>query len=138
MLMPCEIAVRCLVPVLRAAVVKALAKTHHLKQQEIAELLGITQTAVSYYIRDIRGKAIEIEDERELMALTENIAKMLTTGNFSPFEFRRRTCEACLKAREMGLMCNSHNQLEHSAEFESCGFCTVKPEKSMVDNKPSG
>jgi predicted transcriptional regulator len=131
MLLPCEIAVKCLLPVLRATVVKELAETHHFKQQEIASLLGVTQTAVSYYIRNIRGKAIDIEEHEELMALTQNIAKKLATGKVSPLEFRRRVCETCLKAREMELMCDSHSQLEQSDDFEKCGLCSSMFEKKL-------
>ncbi|MCK5562646.1 transcriptional regulator, partial [Candidatus Bathyarchaeota archaeon] len=60
--MPCEVAVKSVVPAIRAGLAKELVQTHKLRQIDIANLLGITQTAVSKYTRDVRGRVVQIEN----------------------------------------------------------------------------
>ena len=54
MLMPCEIVVKTVLPVMRAMVAKELIKVYNLKQVEVADLIGVTQAAVSQYVRGER------------------------------------------------------------------------------------
>ena len=58
MVIPCEVAVKSLIPAIRSAIARELTESHKLKQKEVAELLGITQTAVSKYTRFYRGTVI--------------------------------------------------------------------------------
>ncbi|UCH88611.1 MAG: ArsR family transcriptional regulator, partial [Thermoplasmata archaeon] len=52
---PCEIIVTKILPSLRAAIVKVLIEEYHMKQTEISEILGISQSAISQYITSTRG-----------------------------------------------------------------------------------
>ena len=51
MSMPSEIVTKTVLPAMRAMVTKELIEVHDLKQVKIAQLLGITQGAVSQYMR---------------------------------------------------------------------------------------
>jgi uncharacterized protein len=51
MLLPSEIESKSLIPAVRAILAKDLVKAKGLKEEEVAKLLGITQAAVSNYLR---------------------------------------------------------------------------------------
>jgi predicted transcriptional regulator len=53
---------------------KKLIDRYSLKQQETANLLGITQAAISKYVRRVRGKALELESVPGIQALTDKVA----------------------------------------------------------------
>ena len=66
--MPAEIESKTLIPALRAILAKKLAEDHSIREDEISKMLGVTQAAVSNYIRGTRGdpKLIEklLKDEQ--------------------------------------------------------------------------
>ena len=55
MLLPAEIESKTLIPALRAILAKTLAEKHEIREDEISKMLGVTQAAISNYIRGTRG-----------------------------------------------------------------------------------
>ncbi|MFB3114017.1 MAG: transcriptional regulator, partial [Nitrosopumilaceae archaeon] len=55
LLLPAEIESKTLIPALRAILAKKLAVDHKIREDEISKMLGVTQAAVSNYIRGTRG-----------------------------------------------------------------------------------
>src|SRR3989338_6385115 len=55
MLLPAEIESKTLIPALRAILAKKLAEDHNVREDEISKMLGVTQAAISNYIRGTRG-----------------------------------------------------------------------------------
>ncbi|MCX6816021.1 MAG: helix-turn-helix domain-containing protein [Candidatus Aenigmarchaeota archaeon] len=65
-----------MLPSLRAEIARELSLSHKLNQKEVAQLLGVSQPAVSQYLRRIRGKKREIYNEnvqKEIKILCEKI-----------------------------------------------------------------
>ena len=58
----CEVTAK-VIPALRAMIVKELTDSYGMTQTEVAERLGITQAAISQYLRNIRGRQIPFERE---------------------------------------------------------------------------
>jgi predicted transcriptional regulator len=125
MSIPCEIAVKCVLPVVRAMTAKELVTKYHLKQVEAAKLLGISQPAISLYGSKIRGKAIDLEKESDVKNLIENLAASLANGEFSHKDFVIKFCEICRTIRAKGLMCKLHKAFDPSIEIEKCGLCAI-------------
>ena len=123
MLVPCEVAVKCVLPVVRAMIAKELMLKHKLKQVETAKLLGVSQPAISLYFRNRRGKAIDLEDENDIARLIEKLAASLAKGNSSPKDFIPAFCEICTTIREKGLMCKLHKAFDPIIDIEKCGIC---------------
>ena len=73
MLLPAEIESKTLIPALRAILAKKLAANYDIREDEISRMLGVTQAAVSNYIRGIRGDPELIE---KLLA-EEQVVKMI-------------------------------------------------------------
>ncbi|MCS7124735.1 MAG: hypothetical protein NZ932_04915 [Candidatus Bathyarchaeota archaeon] len=125
MLLPCEVAVKGLLPPLRAALAKQLMTKHNLKQVEIAKLLGLSQPAISLYNRKMRGKALDLEKDKDLGRLIERLADALAKGGLPHKEFTLKFCEICKVARAKGLLCNMHKTLDPEFDTERCQLCTA-------------
>jgi predicted transcriptional regulator len=74
---PCEIIVWNVVPIIRKEFAKKLIENNGLNQKEVADKLGITESAVSRYISGKRG-VLEITDGqilKEIKLSSNKIAK---------------------------------------------------------------
>jgi predicted transcriptional regulator len=59
--MPQEIEVWYILPAIRSELAKILVKEHKLSQKKTAELLGISEGAVSQYLQAKRGKGLVLD-----------------------------------------------------------------------------
>ncbi len=126
MLLPCEVAVKSLLPPTRATLAKELITRHGFKQMEVAKLLGVSQPAISLYSRQIRGKAIDLEKDEEIKKLIEGFADSLAENRLTQKEFILKFCEICRTARAKGLLCAMHKTLDPAFKIEECELCTVE------------
>ena len=55
MLLPSEIEAKSLIPAIRAILAKKLIIEYKMKEEFVAKVLGVTQAAISNYIRGTRG-----------------------------------------------------------------------------------
>ncbi|MEM3770488.1 MAG: hypothetical protein QXG76_04800 [Candidatus Bathyarchaeia archaeon] len=123
MLLPCEVAVKSLLPPVRAALAKQLMTKHGLKQVETAKLLGVSQPAISLYNKKMRGKALDLEKDKEIKRLIEGLAGSLAKESLSHKDFTLKFCEICKAVRAKGLLCNMHKALDPTFDIEKCGLC---------------
>lgn len=102
-LTPCEIAVRDILPAIRALIVIEL-HNRGLKQKEIAKLLRITQPAVSYYLNRRRAKRIRaLESNEDLMNEIRSLVDYLLTGNANLSVISEKFCDMCHMSRDIVL-----------------------------------
>ena len=127
MLLPCEVAVRSLVPAIRSTLARELVQKHGLKQKEVAALLGVTQTAVSKYIRKVRGITLSVEEIKEVNVMLSDIIFMLADGRISKYQFSENFCVICQTIRRNGLMCKLCKRSDPSMDVHQCFVC--RPEK---------
>ncbi len=123
MLLPCEVAVRSLVPALRSAIARELTQTHGLKQKDVASLLGVTQTAVSKYTRHVRGTVLKIEEVEEVQPTIKEIVVSLANGSMSKYELVTKFCVACEIIRQKGLMCELCKMSDPTIDVQQCFAC---------------
>jgi len=123
MLMPCEVAVKSLVPSIRSAIAKELTETYGLKQKEVAHLLGVTQTAVSKYTRHVRGTVIEIEAIEEVQPIIKETVVLLANASISRYELAGRFCEICEIIRRKRLLCELCKRSDPSIDIQKCFVC---------------
>ena len=71
MLLPAEIETKTSVPALRALVAKKLIYDYKFSQKDTAKLIGITQAAVSNYLRGTRGNLTSLGDDLSLIHISE-------------------------------------------------------------------
>jgi len=123
MLMPCEVAVKSLVPSIRAYIANELTQTYEMRQVDVAALLGITQTAISKYSNQIRGAALKIDQTEEIASMLKNIANELAEKQISQQELIAEFCQVCKTARKTGIMCNLCKRSDPKLDPETCQIC---------------
>jgi len=98
---PCEIIVKNILPAIRAIMVKELNERYNKSQKEIAELLGITQPSVSYYLHGERGdRAISIIQETEkIHTKILELLEGLVVGHITCNDLLKQICTICLEFR---------------------------------------
>lgn len=125
MIIPCEIAVKSVLPAVKALMAIELLETYDLKQDQVAEILGISQSAVSKYTRKVRGHVIEISDVKEVELLIDKMIGLLRSENFQRAEFLSFFCQTCTIIREKGLMCKLCQKTDPKIKIEKCNFCLM-------------
>lgn len=89
--------VKYLLPAIRAKLVKELIEEHNFRSKDAAEILGLTQAAVSQYLSSKRGqqgiRLIENSDEAE--EVIEEILERIVTGKFHLDEEVDYMCRLC-------------------------------------------
>ena len=89
MIVPCEIAVKSVIPAVKALIAKELVEKRGLKQDEAAEILGVSQSAVSKYTRKVRGYVIKVDDIEEIKPLIDEMIGILVSGTYRRGAFLR-------------------------------------------------
>ena len=114
---PCEVIVWYVIPTIRAELAKELVKMG-MSQKDIAERLGITQSAVSQYIKDKRGKGIPIN--KDVRKGIKVLAKQVMVEQ-TPNETIPGICMVCAIVKSSGALCDLHRK--ENAGLEGCDVC---------------
>ena len=122
MLLPTEIEARTSVPAIRALVARKLSSKHHLGQQQVAQLLGVTQAAVSNYLRGRRGSIFDDHDLIKIEGIITEICDMLVSDD-NPSKIISKFNKACEVIRQNRLLCDIHKQLEPALDVDNCHVC---------------
>lgn len=120
---PCELAVRVIIPSLRALVAKELSQNYSLKQQEIASALGVTQSAVSQYVRSVRGRTLDLDGVAPVTKIIEEVAESISKNEASAAYINRHYCQACRLIRESRLLCALHQRFDPDFDIDGCTAC---------------
>lgn len=126
MKLPCEVAVKSVVPAIRALLAKELTETHGMKQGAAAKLLGITQTAVSKYAHHVRGRSLLIEMEEEVRMTIVKTAASLVNGALDRTALSLQICSTCKLVRRKGLMCELCGRADSTVDLEQCRVCFLQ------------
>ena len=122
MIIPCEVAAKSVIPALRAMIARELINDYAMKQELVAERLGVTQAAVSKYRHQVRGEAVDLETAVEVRKIGREIASALVEDP-NPLDISRRFCQACTDIRALGLMCETCRKVDPSWDVEHCTIC---------------
>ncbi len=126
MLLPAEIESKSLIPALRAILAVDLAKKHNIREDEISRLLGVTQAAVSNYIRGIRGDPKLIEkllQEKQVASMITEISDSLASDNaYTPLSLSK-FIGLCNYIKSSLLICDIHHNLESDIDEVVCKEC---------------
>jgi len=132
LIMPCEVAVKSVVPAVKALMAQELVEKHGLKQDQVAEILGISQSAVSKYTRKVRGYAIRLDDVGEIQPLVGKMVALVMNGAHERAEFLSFFCQTCMTVRKTGLMCQFCQKSNHMVKMEQCSFCLASAAQKDV------
>ena len=115
--MPQEIEVWYLIPALRRELTKVLIKGHGLTQRKVAEILGVTEAAISQYINSKRGN--EVHFSKKDMVEIKKAAKCIVDKNQDCVE---SIYDLCVHFRGSKLLCYIHRKRDKNVP-KSCNAC---------------
>ena len=126
MLLPSEIEAKSLIPAVRAILAKKLIGEYSLKEEDVAKDLGITQAAVSNYVRGTRGDTeliSKLESVREVMRMIDDIAKDLSTNKAYTPSTLAKFVGLCNYMRYTLIICDAHHSIEPNIDEQVCEQC---------------
>jgi len=104
-------------------VVRRLVDRYGMTQQQAAQLLGITQPAVSKYVNNKRGVAIKLEGINHVDRAANRIAALLVSGKAEQLQIMSKLNEVSMHVRKSRLMCDLHRRLEPGVNLGHCRIC---------------
>lgn len=128
MLLPSEIESKLLIPAVRAILSKELVIEKGLKEEEVARMLGITQAAVSNYLRGTRGDnelISKLMSLSEIMSMIKEIADDLSTNRAYTAKTLSKFIALCNYMRYSLIICDAHHSLERNIDEKVCEQCKI-------------
>ena len=126
MLLPSEIEAKSLIPAIRAILARKLINEYHLREELVAKVLGVTQAAVSNYIRGTRGDSKLISKLASIMQVVDridDIARDLSANKAYTPSTMAKFVELCNYMRYTFLICDIHHSMESNIDEQICEQC---------------
>ena len=115
--MPQEVEVWYLIPALRRELSKIFISDFKKTQKEVSEILEITESAVSQYLNEKRGKELKFNKE-EIEGIKKTAEKIISDEKKSREEFYK----LCIKFRACDSLCKLHKKQDSSLP-KNCDLC---------------
>jgi len=115
--MPQEIEVWYIIPALRRELAKLFVKDYNLSQKESAQILSITEAAISQYLKSKR--AIEVKFSDKELAEIKKVAKKIVDNPDSLMEVLYKLC---LSFRGSDTICDLH-KIKDCNVAKDCEIC---------------
>ena len=123
LILPCEVGVKTVLPAVKAMMARQIVEKHRLSEQQTANLLGLSQSAVSRYVGRERGNLLHLEESTEISELLSQIVISIVKEPNNKAEILRLFCQTCQAIREKGLMCPLCQKEMPQEWAEKCLFC---------------
>ena len=126
MLLPAEIESKTLIPALRAIIAKTLAEKHEIREDVISKMLGVTQAAISNYIRGTRGDPELIKKllaEKQISEMVDDICDSLASDKAYTPSSLSKFIGLCNYIKSSLLICDIHHNLESDIDEQVCKEC---------------
>jgi predicted transcriptional regulator len=109
-------------PAVKAIMARSILEKHGLNEKQTADLLGLSQSAVSRYVGRERGNLLTIEDT-DIVALIDQMVTHLIKQPDNKTNLLKLFCQTCTAIREKGLMCTRCQKEMPQAWAEKCFIC---------------
>ena len=115
--MPQEIEVWYLIPGIRRELAKTFIEKHNMSQKRISELLNITESAVSQYLKAKRGSEMKFDDGE--IQLIEDAARRIVDNHL---EANKEIYKLCVSFRGNPSLCEFHKGQDSTVDHD-CKLC---------------
>jgi len=113
MLLPAEIESKSMIPALRAILAKKLAGQHKIREDDISKMLGVTQAAVSNYIRGTRGDPkliLQLSSQKQIVEMIDEISENLASNRAYTPASLSKFIGICNYIKTSLLICDIHHK----------------------------
>ena len=115
--MPQELEVWYLIPALRKELARIFVEQYGLKQKQAANCLGITEAAISQYLKAKRGNEIKFSDKAKKEI--ETAAKEVVENKG---DIMNKIYDLCVSMRKSKAMCDFH-RMQDKRIPKDCELC---------------
>ena len=115
--MPQEIEVWYLIPALRREFARIFIKDYNLTQKKAAEILGITESAISQYLNSKRASQIHFS-KKELDEIKKSASEVMENSDM----LIKNLYNLCNSFRKSKVICQLHKDHDKSIP-ENCDVC---------------
>ncbi|MBS3080194.1 hypothetical protein J4221_01875 [Candidatus Pacearchaeota archaeon] len=116
-LMPQEIEVWYLIPALRREIAKIFISDFRFSQKQVAEILGITESAISQYLKDKRAHELKF-NEKEMAEIRKTAKRIINDKeNCNKYVYK-----LTMLLRGTDAVCALHKKQDKSLS-ENCHIC---------------
>lgn len=113
----CEKMVKYVVPWIRRELAISLVRDYGMPQVRVAEILEVTEAAISQYLSSKRGSDMQIDDEVVIREIKLSSEKLRNSRNCS---ISREICALCKLIRKRGAVPETVAKKAKIDEFEDC------------------
>ena len=127
-MLPSEIEAKSLIPAIRSILAQKLIKEYCLKEEDVAKVLGVTQAAVSNYVRGTRGDTqlvAKLESVLEVTRMIEDIARDLASNKAYTPSTMAKFVQLCNYMRYTFIICDVHRTIESHIDEKVCEQCEM-------------
>jgi len=118
----CETVAQFVLPTMRALIAKRLMEKYKLTQQNAALKLGLTQSAISQYMRNLRGSKIKsIERDEKVNKEIDIFVDRIASGELGSLKILDAFCNICKTIRKRKLLCDIHAKV--FPDLKDCRIC---------------
>jgi predicted transcriptional regulator len=117
----CEVMVQHIFPSVRAIISRELIYEYKLNQNEVARLLGVSQPAISQYLRQLRGDRKTLLDNEHVSSEVKKLCKRIYDEKLDRVTLMSEFCKLCNIITNKGLVCQIHNEMY---KLKDCCLCT--------------
>ena len=121
MKIPCELIVWYVLPSIRRELARELVENHKLTQAEVARRFGVTDAAISQYLKSKRGTNKEMENSGrypEFKAEVEIAAIRMLNGS----DIVTETCNICRMVKKSGMLIKIY-EIQAGEKAPECVWC---------------
>jgi predicted transcriptional regulator len=124
LILPCEVGVKTVLPAVKAIMARTIVQKHGYNEKQTADLLGLSQSAVSRYVGRERGhNLVAIENAPDVLTLIDEMVFSLIKEPENRAKVLEIFCRTCTTIRQQGLMCPKCQTEMPPAWAENCLFC---------------
>jgi len=114
---------RYVYPAIRRRLVEILYKEYNLRQDDVARMLNITQSAVSRYVKINRGSFINIAEFKDIDSELKNLADRIVTSNIDMLELEYELTRITFVTLGKGYICRYHKYIDNEIDPKTCKIC---------------
>ena len=124
--MPCELVVFELLPTARGSIAKLLVDEYGYTQSKVAELFGVTNVAISQYVKGLRGGNKYIEGSSHKTEFSAKIAEIARRLDKEKTDLSVELCALCAFFKDSGMINEIYLNQGSVMPLTKCGECPRK------------
>lgn len=118
---PCEVVVWYVLPTIRREIAKELVETYHMKQADVGRIFGVTDAAISQYLKKKRGGSAFIENSSHYGEFLEEVKRSAKLIVEEKSDMSVEMCRICSFIKTIGLLAEVYSETT-GAPAPSCAW----------------